>query len=304
MTEIVVKQFVQDYCSHPAQRGDNIFMDCPKCGKTRSHCNISIATGEFHCYRCGWGGDFDKFVKFFKGRNTSVSALTEEYSSSISLATLIDIYRQDDVAEEVTFDWLTNTEVLTHPKLKCKLAREYLESRSVTISLAESLQLRVGVGGRYDNMMIIPIIRKGIVVNFVARRFQGTGKRYDGPHNEEVLVRRSHLLYNYDNLLHSDYIILVEGIFDTISLTQRDLPVAGLMGKEISSEQIKMVMKWKKVVVLLDGGFTRDALKVAHSLEGLTETIQVAIMPEGTDPSDSPDLALKAIEEARDLSCF
>jgi DNA primase len=97
---------------------------------------------------------------------------------------------------------------------------------------------------------------------------------------------------------------MVEGIFDAFALMLKQLPVVALMGKEISSEQIRLTMRWSKVIVLLDGGFTRDGLKVAKSLEGVIDEVYVATMPEGTDPSDSPELAVEAVEKAMSLNCF
>ena len=304
MTEIVVRQFVQEHCHNIVLRGDNLFADCPYCGKPKSHFNISMSTGEFHCYRCGWGGDFEKFVKYFKGKRVNMGEVVEEYTSNISLAMLQSIYNQEESAKEMFFDWVTNTESISHPKLKCQKARDYLLSRNIPLSFAQEQELRVGLEGKYDNMVIIPIKQDGKVVNFVARRFEGLGRRYDGPHNEEAIVHKSHLLYNFDNMTQSNWVIMVEGIFDAFALMLKQLPVVALMGKEISSEQIRLTMRWNKVIVLLDGGFTRDGLKVANSLEGLIDEVYVATMPEGTDPSDSPELAVDAVENAMSISCF
>lgn len=304
MTEIVVRQFVQEHCHNIELKGGNLFADCPNCGKAKSHFNISMSTGEFHCYRCGWGGDFEKFVKHFKGKRVNMGEVVEEYTSNISLAMLQSIYNQEESVKEMFFDWMENTESISHPKRKCQKARDYLVSRGVTLSFAQEQELRVGLEGKYDNMVIIPIKQDGKVVNFVARRFEGIGRRYDGPHNEEAIVNKSHLLYNFDNMLQSNWVIMVEGIFDAFALMLKQLPVVALMGKEIASEQIRLTMRWNKVIVLLDGGFTRDGLKVAKSLEGLIDEVYVATMPEGTDPSDSPELAVEAVENAMSLNCF
>jgi hypothetical protein len=54
----------------------------------------------------------------------------------------------------------------------------------------------------------------------------------------------------------------------------------------------------------LDGGFLKDALKVAYSLEGLTEDVQLAIMQPDQDPADFPIEDLKAIENGKSVDCW
>lgn len=304
MIELVVQQFVQEHCQNIVRKGDNLFCDCPFCGKSKQHFNISTLTGEFHCYRCGRGGDFSRFVKFFKGKKASVSKITEEYTSNISLATLASIYQQEESVKELLFEWKSNTLPLIHKKLKCQRAQEYLLSRNIPLDFAIEHDIRVGIDGKYDNMLIIPVFFNQQVVNFVARRFHGVGRRYDGPHNDEAIMNKSHILYNFDATKNLESVVLVEGVFDAFALMLKEVPVVALMGKEISSEQVKLTMCWSRVIVLLDGGFLKDGLKVAHSMEGLVDDVQVAVMPEGIDPSDSPETALKAISESGCISCF
>ena len=110
--------------------------------------------------------------------------------------------------------------------------------------------------------MIFPVIEDGIVKNFVARRFRGKGKRYEGPHNDEGYIRKSHLLWGLDDLKGTEYLwtshflVLVEGIFDAIALRNNAYPSVALLGKNISPTQIGKLTELterglKTVVVLL-----------------------------------------------------
>lgn len=302
MNEVVIREFIEEHCGETEEVGTNLFAACPFCGKKRRHWNISLITGKHHCYHCGKGGIFEGLCRWFTGKNpTKVIA---EYTDAMSLATLTNLYEPEE--EDTMFvDWQEGTKPLDSKSLTVARGLQYLNSRGIPLEFALQHELRIGVSGKYADMVIIPIHYEYEVVNFLARRFRGVGRRYDGPRKGETPLPKSALFWNWDEACKLREVVLVEGFFDAVRLKQKGLNVAALLGKEIHPPQIlKAAQVWDKVVILLDGGFIQDAVKVGRALEGLTHSILIGIMGEEQDPADFPEVAIQAVQDAQDLACF
>ena len=306
INEPIITQFAQENLRNVVDKGSQLFSTCPFCGKEFNHFNISKETGKFNCYSCGKGGSFESLTKKLLGWKVNVKDVIEEYSSGITLATLIDIYDKDTTVGSLYFDWKEDTISIFDSKVVCKRALEYLMTRNMTRKLIERLEFRVGIAGKYENMIVMPVYFNEEVVNLVARRIPPyRGRRYDGPHKDEAILNKSELLYNYDNVLDSDWVVVCEGVFDCIALAQKGVPCVALLGKEISTDQILLLVeKWDKIVILLDGGFEDSAIKNAKKLEGLTKTVQIAMIDGEEDPSENPLKAKEAIENAKSIECY
>jgi len=241
------------------------------------------------------------------GWRVKVADVIEQYSGGITLATLLSVYDKESTVADLFFDWTEGTTSIFESKLVCQRALEYLATRNITRKDVEKLGFRVGVEGRYENMLVLPVYFDHEIANLVARQIKGynTPTRYLYPHKGEAPKDKSELLYNYDNARKKDWVVLVEGVFDCIALMQIGIPSVSLLGKEISDDQILLVLEnWDKVIVLLDGGFEKDALKVARKLEGLTESIKIGIIEGNTDASEDVWSAVRAIRNASKLECF
>ena len=307
INELIVRQFAEDNLKHIQERGSQLFADCPFCGKKHNHFNVSLETGKFNCYRCGKGGSFSRLTKQVLGWKTDTKQLIENYSSNITLATLENIYNNDVSYGELFFDWQEGTISIFDSKLICRRALEYLETRNLTRNQIKELQFRVGIEGRYKNMLVLPIYFDNEIVNLVARQIPEypAKSRYLYPHKNEAVMEVSELVYNYDDAKDWEWVILCEGVFDVIALKNKGWPVVGLLGKDISNEQVLLVSStWNSVVVLLDGGFQKDAVKIARNLEGLTDNIGIAIIEGTEDPSENVEKAIEAVKNAKVLEYF
>lgn len=307
MNEPIIRQFADEHLQITKEQNNQLFCTCPWCGKTYDHFNISLETGKFHCYRCGVSGRWERLAKKILGYKTDTKQLIEEYSNNISLATLENILNKDVSYADLFFNWQEGTVSIFDSKLICKRALEYLETRNLTRKQIKELEFRVGIDGRYKNMLVLPVYFNEEIVNLVARQIPNydTPSRYLYPHKGEAIMEVSELLYNYDDAKDWDWVILCEGVFDVLAIKHKGLPVVGLLGKEISNEQVMLVTEtWNKVVVLLDGGFQDDALKVARRLEGLTESVNLAIIEGEEDPSENVWKAIHAVKEAKSLEYF
>jgi hypothetical protein len=214
------------------------------------------------------------------------------------LESLQEIFTPAESAEITKIpDWTEGTcDIKTIGRLP-KLAREYLLTRGITAELAEKLDFRVAVSGKYMGRILMPVTENGIVCNFVGRLFMGNGKRYDGPHKGEGYKNKGELLYNLDKLQYNSRIVIVEGIFDCVSVMDK-YPTVAILGKSLSDTQAeKLLNKAESVVILMDGGFVESAKKIAEKLLGFVP-VSLGIMDIG-DPNDSPELAVKAVENAK-----
>jgi len=299
LSSLVIQQFIEEHLENISIRGNHLYSMCPVCGKEANHFNINLETGLWHCFKCGQSGNFPQLVKHLTGRYISNDKLEKEYTSGLSLSKLQEIFEEKQKKPVVEIgDWTENTCEIDAEGRIPKLARKYLESRNITVNLAKELQMRVGLSGKYMSRVLIPVIERGKVLNFVARTFVNNEKRYSGPHKNEPYVNKGELLWNYDNVKPGEDLILVEGIFDAIPLL--DLNIVALMGKSISHIQTDKVLDLAgSITILVDGGFVEAAKDIAEKVLGFIP-IKVAEMEIGHDPGEYPDEAREAIGKAVD----
>lgn len=307
INEPIIRQFAEDNLKITKETNGQLYCICPYCQKANNHFNIDLSTGRNYCFRCGKGGSFERLTKKVCGWNTQVGDIIEQYSGGITLATLMDVYSKDTSYSDMFFDWKAGTVELTDSRLVCKRALMYLLKRNIIPKYALELGFRVGVEGNYKNMLVLPIYYNSEVANLIARQIPPyqTPLRYSGPHKGEALMDKSELLFNFDTAIEYDWTVIVEGVFDAISLREKGIPVVALMGKEISSEQVILVTEnWNKVVILLDGGFEADAVKIGRRLQGLTDSVYIASIDGTEDPNENVEKAIEAIKKSKEIEYF
>lgn len=308
---VVIQQFCEDNLEDVEVKNEKLYAKCPNptCENPYNHFNISLVTGLFHCYRCGFSGNFYYLGRYLKGNKFNLKNTLKEYESNITFEMLESIYSKETQPLEIP-DWTVDTKELKGNSLLVRRALEYLKSRGIDRETATHYQMRLGLSDKYKNHVIMPVVEEGVVKNFVARRFKGKGKRYTGPLSSEGYVKKSQLFWGLDNVGKERYrIIVVEGIFDAIALLQKGYPTIALLGKDISIVQVKKIVELTKrnvetVTILMDEGFLKEAIKIGHYLEGFVETILIAQMLGEGDPSSDVRGAIKAIENAKGIDCY
>ena len=102
-------------------------------------------------------------------------------------------------------------------------------------------------------------------------------------------------------------IIIVEGIFDALSVYIAGYQGAALLGHEITANHDLSIFEGKQVVILLDNDDTGKASveKVASTLNGITKEVRIAEIPamiNGQEAKDPNDVLVKAgAEELNEL---
>ncbi len=160
----------------------------------------------------------------------------------------------------------------------------YLAKRGVTEETAK----RFGIGsfagkGSMHDRIVIPIHnRDGELVAYSGRAIDGSEPRYNFPAG----FHKSLELFNLHRVRGETSIVLVEGFFDCMNVTQAGYPCVALMGSTMSKMQEKVLEDFAHVVVMLDGD---EAGRIAA--EGIVDRLQRFLykvdsveLPDGTQP--------------------
>ena len=161
-------------------------------------------------------------------------------------------------------------------------AHPYLTERGVSVLTAQ----KFGVGffpgkGSMHDRIVIPIHNpKGELVAYAGRSIDGSEPRYKFPAG----FHKSMELYNLNRVKHEVSIVLVEGFFDCIKVTQAGFPCVALMGSTMSNAQEELIRQhFAHLVVMLDGDEAgrQGAEEIADRAHRLVYRVEVAALSNG-----------------------
>ena len=250
---------------------------------TPSFC-VNPSRRMFHCFGCGIHGDIFTFRMHVKKISfiQSIEEICNEYDFNLvgfnKNTTLGSFSRpSSSLMSDICKGYQANIE-LDIPKL-------YLHKRGLTEDTIKQFQLgyspnsghmsgylmslgysiqdgsSAGILGhsgldKYADRLIFPILSiQGDVIGFAGRTMDDTVQsKYINSPNIDCFAK-SFNLYNQNNLVINQEIIVVEGYMDVIALTQLGIQnVVGIMSTTISREQMLcMWRKTNKIIVMMDG---------------------------------------------------
>ena len=270
---------------------------CPYCGEAKFHCGINPSKGLFNCWKCSEKGNIVKIVA--KIKNVSFIEAKEIISPTSELKKVLEernkvveepilIHSKDFKLPEHTYRFDYNITNIWQ-EVALKFLRQKYDLSWDDIEQADLCYCVYG--NKYKNNIIIPFFLNGKLVNFIGRSWDKTAKvRYLNCPNEESLVNTKKMVYNYDNVIGRQQIIIVEGCFDAIK-TGLDRTVA-LCGTEITQEQrnILIGLKAEELIILFDNdphlvSTSKKAQDLADYLSPFCKT-RVIKLPYGKDPGD------------------
>lgn len=295
----------------------NLISRCPFCkkegkfgvyiGKETDRKKLFMA----HCFSCGNSTKTLEQLLSVIGRTDLIITPVANLSKELDTTILFPINEQEEIDDSLCIVELPDfyRRCFSHP---------YLNSRGFVYDDYEYFQ--VGSTGRlnykYSDYVIFPIIDDGDCVGYVARHIRS--KQEIDHYNAQAKSKGEYcilrfrnstendfvkLLYNYDAIIRdeTDTVILVEGIFDVISLTRKlelyDNPpvaVVATFGKKISQAQIyKIQDKGVENIVI---GYDGDAVcAIKKTAKELTPYFNVFIADIEDPQKDWEDLSLKEI---------
>ena len=293
-------------------RKNLIVPTCPYCGKQGGKFGIFVGAETekkklfmSHCFSCGHTTkDINQLLDDIGRPDLKV----EETASFDPL----EVPEFFGVEEDEIDDELEEVEMPEGYK-RCYKNR-YLKSRGFGFEDYDYFPVGTtrGLNFKFDDYVIFPIIDNGKAVGYVSRhiwskadideynnRAKRNGKYQIRRYNNSLENDFIKLLYNYDTVIEdeTDTVIIVEGIFDVISLTRKlDLyennrvSVVATFGKKISDTQIyKLQSKGVRTVVI---GYDSDAMeainKAANQLNEYFDVYIAKIDSDGKDWDEMP----------------
>ncbi|MHC1683467.1 MAG: DNA primase [Clostridiaceae bacterium] len=329
--------------------GNNYFGLCPFHNEKSPSFSVSPNKQIFKCFGCGEAGNVISYV--MKNKNlTYVDALrflAERVNISIDddkKNTTQNQRRQKliDINTEVARYYFSN--LSRSPK-----AKEYLLNRGLSINsikrfglgysedqwsdlykylikkgykIQDLLTLGVIIQGknnnnyydRFRNRIMFPVFNsRGEVIGFGGRVLDDSKPKYLNSPESEIFNKGTNL-YGLNFAIKQgikDYIIIVEGYMDVISLNQNGVTnVVASLGTALTLNQAKLMKKYaSKVVISYDADFAGQnaTLRGLKILKDVGFEIKVLKIPQGKDPdeyvrSNGKEAFLRLIDNSLDLT--
>ena len=275
-------------------KGKNYFGICPFHDDHNPSMSVSNEKKMFNCFVCGVGGDVFSFVKNYEkisyyeavqkvaskiGINIKLDNTKKESSLKFS-----DEYEIYDISNKYYQNNLNTT--------LGKIAKKYLNDRNLTdeeikyfeigLSLGdnklskllkskgfdEDLLVKSGISIKKDsgiidifrNRIMFPLFDiNGKTIGFSGRIYEGNDTSKYVNTMETDIFHKGSLLYNYnkarEHIIKEDKVIVVEGFMDVIRLHTIGINnVVATMGTAITNEQISLIRKLTKNVILMFDG--------------------------------------------------
>ena len=268
--------------------GDNYAFYCPKCNHHKPKLEIDIKRGLWHCWVCNSGGRTIKSLLHWSGVDYSKYKLFDD----IELVSNDNVSKNQIIVDNKLPDEFIS--LITGTGFYANAAKNYLLKRG--ISKDKIIQYNIGycIDGVYRYRIIVPSYDcSGKLNYFVGRSFMDnlTLKLLSPPWSKDIIGFE--LYVNW-----SEPIILVEGVFDAITVGYNAIP---LFGKTISNKLVAKILDsdLSEIIVCLDSDAMVASLDIVVKLMGLGYTVRHCQLPLNSDPNSiGSDMIWKYIENA------
>lgn len=255
-----VIEYLNDNAIDYKEHGKNIWrehvgIECPKCQDDPSHhLNIKLDGASAICFRCGYRAySAFKILKDLAGEdylsfNDCVSiALKFPYTGE---ELDLEQKEQTDVDKEASVIRFNNiwSRFVSIDKTYYDI---YLSKRGIQSWFYKKWNFKGGINygkQKHAGRVIMPIRDlDGNIVNFVGRSiYEDNTLRYKNCSTDLAIVSANKCLYGlYETLQNNNknYLIIVEGVFDAAKLLQNGANCVSLMKKDITKQQLDIVME-------------------------------------------------------------
>ncbi len=284
-TDYLVAEIGRELGARPDGGGKNLVARCPFCGKEGKYgIYIGRETEKrkpfmSHCFSCGASTKtLEKLLEAI-GRMDLMVTPTTDPAAALDTNLLFPLETEEEIDDSLDVVGLPDfyKRCFLHP---------YLKERGFTADDYEYFP--AGTTGklnrRFTDYVVFPVIDRGDVVGYVARHTWS--KEQIDIHNRKAKANGEYrilrfrnstqndfirLLYNYDAVIEeqTDTVVLVEGIFDVVSLTRkldlydnRHIAAVATFGKKISRTQIyRLQSKGVETIVI---GYDPDAVEAIN----------------------------------------
>jgi DNA primase len=172
----------------------------------------------------------------------------------------------------------------------------YLAGRGISRETAEAFGVGFFSGkGSMSGRCVIPIANQGgEVVAYAGRSIDNTEPRYKFPAG----FRKSRELFNLQRVKEDLHVVLVEGFFDCMKVSQAGYPCVALMGSAMSVIQEDLIAEhFAEVVIMLDGDEAgrRAADEICDRLERAVFRVATVELGDGVQPDQLMGDEIRAV---------
>jgi hypothetical protein len=303
--EIFLKERNREYKIHNSYDHVEVATNCPMCQHrgeptpdTKKKLWINPKNGRFICYRCSWSGDFIDLIRGFDKCSlySAIKILKGkplDPFENLNLFLEIENFEIDDTPinnlKEIELPYGYNAISRPHP---------YLKERGVPLEYAIEHEWGISDAGYTKDRLIVPFYMEDKLVFWQAR---ATWEDPDNENFKKVLnpsgVSARHILYNYDNAIEYDEIIIAEGFMDACKIGEDAIATNG---KNLHPQQVEHLIQAgvKKVILCWDADAWSDGARKKNKLSSVQKAtdllrlwgikVRAARMPEGRDPGSFP----------------
>jgi len=277
----------------------NYAFKCPFCTHHKNKMEISLRTTAkrenfWHCWVCGAKGKtlltLFKKIKAPKGKIDELNILVvptkkEETTSSDILELPKEFISLSNIIEDKI------------AQIEAKHALKFLKKRGITQNDIIKYNIGFCKEGPYAERVIIPSFDELSKLNyFIARSYKDSDRKYKNPPVAAKDAIGFELYINWDAP-----IILVEGMFDALTIKRNVIP---LFGKVIHGKLMEKLVKSSvdRIYIALDNDARKDALKQAEMLMSYGKEVYLVEM-EGKDANEIGfEQFLNTIEQTKPLN--
>lgn len=265
--------------------------------------HADLSKNAFHCFSCGAKGNVLDFVAAMEQASIRDAALKlQEWFLAES-----DTASREPVAQHQTGPEphqvepgaeqpeSGKTEAVNAPltfQLKVNMNHEYGQNRGLT----PQTLAHFGAGfcqsrGMFAGRFVIPLHNEvGQLVGYAGRSIDGREPKYLFPSSDRGFHKKR-LLFNFHRVKLNEPerhtpLVIVEGFFDCMKVSQAGLPCVAILGSSLSTEQERVLVDNFELVVLLFDGDAAGKAATEDCLKRLSRQVfvRVVAVPEGEDP--------------------
>jgi DNA primase len=255
----------------------------------------------FHCFSCQAKGNVLDFVAAMEKCSVRDAALKVQDWFQVAATAPAALTARSALAPQPARKEIGNSGPPNKPlafKLKgIDYRHPYLAQRGIDPETAEYFGVGFFSGkGSMSGRIVIPIENEtGELVAYAGRSIDGGEPKYKLPAG----FKKSQMLYNLARAAEETEgrVVLVEGYFDCIRVSQAEHPCVALMGCSLSEEQEQQIVAhFRQVIIMLDGDEAgrRAARDIASRLVRKVY-VRVVYLPEGNQPDQCSPYKLREL---------
>jgi DNA primase len=177
----------------------------------------------------------------------------------------------------------------------------YAEGRGISRTTAEQFGLAVALAGGYKGRLVIPLIdrqtEQDVLVGYAARALDESDPKYLFPSREKGFYK-SHLVFNLHRVRGERAVLVTEGFFDCMKVTQAGFPAVAVMGSDMSARQAELLCThFAHLVLFFDGdeagrrGTDRALVEIGR--RGCY--VRAVLLPDGCQPDQLAEEEIKRL---------